>query len=67
METSDLAKKLQLKSQDLFDTSLRKEEDIETAKRRASQVLEIAESLAAKSASTSQTALVADFRGFFRA
>ena len=58
METSDLAKKLQLKSQDLFDTSLRKEEDIETAKRRASQVLEIAESLAAKSASTSQTASV---------
>ena len=58
METSDLAKKLQLKSQDLFDNSLRKEEDIETAKRRASQVLEIAESLAAKSASTSQTASV---------
>ena len=58
METSDLAKKLKLKSQDLFDNSLRKEEDIETAKRRASQVLEIAESLAAKSASTSQTASV---------
>ena len=58
METSDLAANLKLKSQDLFDKSLRKEEDIETAKRRASRVLEIAESLAAKSASTSQTALV---------
>ena len=58
METSDLAAKLKLKSQDLFDNSLRKEEDIETAKRRASRVLEIAESLAAKSASTSQTASV---------
>ena len=58
METSDLAANLKLKSQDLFDKSLRKEEDIETAKRRASRVLEIAESLAAKSASTSQTASV---------
>ena len=58
METSDLAANLKLKSQDLFDNSLRNEEDIETAKRRASRVLEIAESLAAKSASTSQTASV---------
>ena len=46
METSDLAANLKLKSQDLFDNSLRNEEDIETAKRRASRVLEIAESLA---------------------
>ena len=40
------AANLKLKSQDLFDNSLlRNEEDIETAKRRASRVLEIAESL----------------------
>ena len=60
METSDLAANLKLKSQDLFDNSLRNEEDIETAKRRASRVLEIAEeSLARRSGvGTPQTASV---------
>ena len=55
---SDLAKRLMGKSRDAFENSLRSEESIENAKRRAQQVLEIAESLALKSKGSSETATV---------